>query len=105
MSEPLTCVVTAAVFWQLSSNQWHAGLVGTMAWQCGQIQAGSASATAGRWSWHALARGSEIGSKSPNLGLCSTNQIAHACWDGTLGITWGWFSPTFRLRRDKGVSG
>ena len=33
-------MVAAAVFWQLSSNQWHAGLVGTMAWQCGQIQAG-----------------------------------------------------------------
>ena len=29
-----------SLFWQLSSNQWHAGLVGTMAWQRGQIQAG-----------------------------------------------------------------
>merc|ERR1712194_540800 len=32
-------------------------------------------------------------------------KVAQACWGGVPGRKRGWFSPTFGLRRDKGVSG
>eukprot|EP00964_Phaeocystis_antarctica_P160740 scaffold132553_cov33-Phaeocystis_antarctica.AAC.1 len=32
-------------------------------------------------------------------------KVAHASWGGVPGIKYGWFSPTFGVRRDKRVSG
>eukprot|EP00964_Phaeocystis_antarctica_P116628 scaffold80549_cov101-Phaeocystis_antarctica.AAC.2 len=44
------------------------------------------------------------GAKSPILGWFSTKKVAHACCGGVPGIKSRRFSPTFGVRRDKGVS-